>query len=254
MNALEINSLTYRYRSRGAYNRAEPVLENVSLQLPESAFMVIIGPNGGGKSTLIKLILGLLPIQEGNINIFGKPLSSKQSTERLVGYVPQDSEQIKQFPVNVLDTVLMGLGKANKHNTERAMTCLDRLGMADYRARRMNELSTGQRQRVLLARALAPASKLLVLDEPTSGIDPAGQQIILDVLKSLKDTTIIFISHDLSVIPGYATSVACVNKELHYHPSGEITATLMGQAYGNVPSLSLVCHDCQHTHAEATHD
>ncbi|MDR2870485.1 MAG: ABC transporter ATP-binding protein [Deferribacteraceae bacterium] len=240
MNAIEISDLTFRHKSVGL-----PTLADVNLQVSEGAFLVIIGPNGGGKSTLIKLMLGLLPIQQGSISIFGQRLESQR---RLVGYVPQDSDQIKNFPVNVMDTTLMSLQAYDKHEREaRALRYLDMLDMAAFKDKRLNELSTGQRQRVLMARALAAEPKLLILDEPTSGIDPAGQQIILDVLKGIS-ATIVFISHDLSVIPGYATAVACVNKGLHYHPSGEITSALMTQAYGNIPALSLVCHDCQHGH------
>ena len=242
MNAVDIKGLTFSYGN-------EPILKNVSLELPENSFLVVIGPNGGGKSTLIKLILGLLPLQQGSIKIFGDSLEKMRS---IMGYVPQDSDQIKHFPVNVLDTAMMGLfgHKLSKHQQqERAMESLNLLGMDSYADKRLNELSTGQRQRVLMARALAAEPKLLILDEPTSGIDPSGQEIILDVLKNkAKDTTIIFISHDLSVIPGHASAVACVNRDLHYHASGEVTNTIMSQAYGNIPSMTLVCHECQYNH------
>ncbi len=233
----------------------ETVLRDVSLDLPEGSFLVLIGPNGGGKSTLLKLMLGLLPLQAGVITIFGKPIPHSLES---VGYVPQDTERIRNFPVNVLDTAMMGFYRPNlprrpkKEIEAEASGALELFGMADYKEARLNELSTGQRQRVLLARAVAGKPALLVLDEPLSGVDPAGQKLVLDTLKDkLNGTTIIFVSHDLSVIPGNATSVACVNRTLTYHPSGEITEQLLTNAYGPINAMTLVSHSCK---CEVQHD
>lgn len=236
-----------------AYND-ETVLRNVSLDISENTFLVLIGPNGGGKSTLLKLILGLLPLQSGEINIFGKPIASAHEN---IGYVPQDTEKIKNFPVNVLDTAMMGLYPHIKRMTKKEITlaatgALDLFGMAEYKNVRLNELSTGQRQRVILARAVAGKPALLALDEPLSGVDPAGQKLVLEKLKEqLTQTTIIFISHDLSVIPGNATAVGCINRTLTYHPAGEITEQLLTNAYGSISAITLVSHSCK---CEMPHD
>jgi zinc transport system ATP-binding protein len=238
MNSLSVSGLSFGYGR-------EEILSNISLELPERSFLVVIGPNGGGKSTFLKLILGLLRAESASIKIFDKPV---EKMLHLVGYVPQDDDRIKNFPINVLDTVIMGFynSKRNKKEIRRlSEEAIDTFGMSQYKNHRLNELSTGQRQRIFLARAVAPAPKLLALDEPISGIDPAGQQIVLQTLhERLPDSTIIFISHDLSVIPGNATCVACVNRTLYYHPKGELTESLISQAYGDVGAMKLVSHNC----------
>lgn len=231
---------------RFGYGREE-ILQGVTLEVPENSFLVVIGPNGGGKSTLLKLMLGLLAPEKGAIRLLGEPVEKALPN---VGYVPQDTGQIRNFPVNALDTVKMSLYRPGVRMDKKtiesaAKNALERMGVQDLAAKRLNAISSGQRQRVLIARAIAAKPRLLMLDEPISAIDPAGQTIILNALKDLLPaTTIIFVSHDLSVIPGYATAVACVNRDLHYHPHGELTASLVSQAYGDLASLALVSHEC----------
>ena len=231
-----------------AYNE-EPVLQNLSLNLAENAFLVLIGPNGGGKSTFLKLILGLLPLQSGAITVFGKPIA--QAAES-IGYVPQDADRVKNFPVSVLDTAMMGFYRPrNRYMGKKeiefaAASALDLFGMAEYKDARLNELSIGQLQRVLLARAIAVKPSLLAMDEPLSGIDPSGQKLVLKTIKEqLGSTTVIFISHDLSVIPGNATAVGCINRTLTYHPAGEITEQLIANAYGQINAMTLISHSCK---------
>ncbi len=238
--AVSVNNLSFGYGR-------DPVLTDVSFDLPLNSFLVIIGPNGGGKSTLLRLLLGLLPIQSGSISIFGKPVEKALHD---TGYVPQDTQQIKNFPINVLDTVKMslyrpGLNLTKAEVSSRAYEALSVMGVKDIAGERVNAISGGQRQRVLIARAIAQKPRLLIMDEPISAVDPAGQISVLTVLESLlKDTTIVFVSHDLSVIPGHATAVACVNRTLFYHPSGEITPSVVSHAYGELASLALVSHQC----------
>ncbi|MDR0453800.1 MAG: ATP-binding cassette domain-containing protein [Deferribacteraceae bacterium] len=232
----------------------EPVLRNISLELTENTFLVLIGPNGGGKSTFLKLILGLLPLQSGTINVFGKPVHAAEN----IGYVPQDAGRIKDFPVNVLDTVMMGFYSPRvkllkrKEIESAALNALELFGMAEYKNARLNELSTGQLQRTLLARAVAKNPALLAMDEPLSGVDPTGQKLVLETVKKrLRNTTVIFISHDLSVIPGNADAVGCINRTLTYHPAGEVTEQLLANAYGQINAMTLVSHSCR---CEAPHD
>ncbi|MDR2105027.1 MAG: ATP-binding cassette domain-containing protein [Deferribacteraceae bacterium] len=232
--AVNVKGVSFSYSS-------DAVLKDVDLTLEEGNFLVIIGPNGGGKSTLLKLILGLIPPDDGDITVFGKPPGKS-----FIGYVPQNPGQLEFFPINVLDTALLGLCRpavkiADKRRLARAEECLDIMGIRGLARERVADISSGQRQRLLIARGIAAEPRLLLLDEPISQIDPVGQEETLSILRGL-NTTIIFVSHDLSVIPRFATAVACVNKTLHFHPSGELTPTLFAAAYGNTASFALVSH------------
>jgi zinc transport system ATP-binding protein len=235
-SAVEISGLSFSYGG-------EYVLENISLSLGEKNFLVIIGPNGGGKSTLLKLILNIFSPNKGSISIFGKAPGGI-----FTGYVPQNTGQLERFPINVLDTVLLGLchpasGCASKKERKRrAEECMEIMGVKELAEERIGEISSGQRQRVLIARGIAAKPRLLLLDEPISQIDPVGQGETLSILRSL-NTTIIFVSHDLSVIPRFATAVACVNRTMHFHPSGELTPSIFAAAYGNAASFALVSHN-----------
>ncbi|MDR2884976.1 MAG: ATP-binding cassette domain-containing protein, partial [Deferribacteraceae bacterium] len=144
-NSIEIDNLSFGYGD-------EEILKNVSITLPDRSFLVVIGPNGGGKSTFLKVLLGLLTPNKGGIKIFGKAI---KETLPLVGYVPQDCDKIKSFPINVIDTVMMGFHNADigkKEIMKRSIEAIELFGMKGYESYRLNELSTGQRQRVFLAR------------------------------------------------------------------------------------------------------
>jgi zinc transport system ATP-binding protein len=235
LSAVKISGVSFSYGSG-------TVLEDINLSLEEKSFLVIIGPNGGGKSTLLKLILGLIRPNRGEIALFGE-----RTGKGFTGYVPQNLGQLENFPINVVDTVLLGLSHptgglvTKKERLHRAFECMEIMGVKELAHERISSISTGQRQRVLMARGIAAKPNLLLLDEPISQIDPVGQEETLAVLRSL-NTTIVFVSHDLSVIPRCATSVACVNRALHFHPSGELTPTLFAAAYGNSASFALVSH------------
>ena len=207
MSILNIKDLTFSYSS-------QTVLENINLDVKEYDFLAIIGPNGGGKSTLLKLILGLEETNQGIIKL--------AST---VGYVPQNTNINIDFPITVLEVVMMGhvdgkrpLFGYSKSETMCAMGALEQVGMGKYAHSKIGSLSGGQRQRVMIARALCAHPKLLILDEPTSSIDIAGQRDIYELLKVLnKSITIIVVSHDISVILEYATAAAHINKTLSFH-------------------------------------
>jgi len=198
------------------------VLEDVSLKVEKRDFLAIIGPNGGGKSTLLKLMMGILIPCKGEILLFGKP-PQKQGT--IIGYVPQETAHNLDFPITVLDVVLMGLlHKRNRLRRyddrliKKAMDSLERVKMRDFASRRIAELSGGQRQRVLIARALCSEPDILMLDEPTASIDFIGQREIFELLEELnREKTIIVVSHDMSMVMGYAKHAVYVHKTAVMH-------------------------------------
>ena len=228
-NIIDIRDLNF------SYNR-QPVLQDVNLDIKAGDFMAMIGPNGGGKTTLLKLMLGLLSADCGRILVLGK---SPHEASHRIGYVPQDVHINQDFPVSVLDVVLMGKLKPgrgwSRHSREDRIAALQALGkveMTDFHSRRIGELSGGQLQRVFVARALVTEPELLFLDEPTASIDTKGQREFYALLKELNQTiTIIVVSHDLMVVSGYVKSVACVNQRLHYHGHAELTGEMIELMY-----------------------
>ncbi|MBU3016064.1 ABC transporter ATP-binding protein [Poseidonibacter lekithochrous] len=211
MEILNIKELSYSYQNNFK------VLENINLTIQDDDFLAIIGPNGGGKSTLLKLILGLLKPQNGVI--------TKNIKNELIGYVPQNTNLNLDFPITALEVVLMGhIGGAkklfgyNKADTDCAMHSLKKVGMEEFANRKIGDLSGGQRQRVFIARALCSNPKVMLLDEPTASIDVKGQNEIYELLKELnKHICIVVVSHDISILLNYAKNVAHVNKNIVYH-------------------------------------
>ncbi len=233
------------------YENGDKVLDNVSFLVPRGEFLVIIGPNGGGKTTLLKLILGLVKPTYGEIQVLGR---TPGHSTGCVGYVPQDTGRSRDFPISVLDVVLMGrLGGGRKgflfsqEDHEIAMEALARLGMADQSCAKMGELSQGQRQRVFIARALASRPQILLMDEPMASIDPEARGVLYEELASLAGSlTILVVSHDLSVIASGATAVACVCSDVYYHNAGEITEEMLAMEYGGQCPVELVAHGVPH--------
>ncbi|MGD8367267.1 MAG: ABC transporter ATP-binding protein [Desulfobacterales bacterium] len=213
-----------------SYN-GHPVLKDVSLQVARGEFMAMIGPNGGGKTTLLKIILGLLKPDRGEIRVLGLP--PKKAAPR-IGYVPQDIHINREFPVTPMDVVLMGRmapGGRRRYSPEdrfQAHQALEKLQMGSFCSRRMGELSGGQRQRVLIARAMVSSPEVLILDEPTSSIDTHGQAEFYDLLRALNESvTIVMVSHDMMALHQHVESVACVNRDVHYHGAAEITDEML---------------------------
>jgi len=237
-----------------AYN-GQTVLQDVNLAIAPEDFVAIIGPNGGGKTTLLKLLLGLLKPDTGRIRVLG---NSPGEASHHIGYVRQDVHINQRFPITALDVVLMGKldprrrwARHTAQDRRDALQALERMEMAPYAKRRIGELSGGQRQRVFIARALVTQPRLLLLDEPTASIDTKGQAEFFHMLKGLnRDVTIMVVSHDLLVISTYVKSVACVNKRLHYHHQAEITGEMMESMYPctveNVCPVELVAHGLPH--------
>lgn len=226
---VEINNVSFAYNG-------EIALQDVSLEIRQGDFMAMIGPNGGGKTTLLKLILGLLKPDKGSIRVTGK---STQKAQASIGYVPQDVHINRSFPITALDVVLMGklepkkrLARKTESNRTEAMAALQRLEMATLAEKKISELSGGQSQRVFIARALVSQPELLLLDEPTASIDTKGQAEFFELLKDLnREVTIVVVSHDLLAVSRYVKSVACVNRVLHYHNQAEITGEMLETMY-----------------------
>ena len=215
MSIIEIKNLSFSYDK-------QTILENINLNIQEKDFVAIIGPNGGGKSTLLKLILGINPIKDGSILTFGEV--PKKNLAK-IGYVPQNTNVNTNFPITVIEVVLMGhigekqplFGYAEEEKL-CALGALAQVGMEKYANEKIGSLSGGQRQRVMIARALCAHPQILILDEPTASIDVEGQKQIYKLLETLNlYITIIVVSHDISVIMQYANTVVHINKTLSFH-------------------------------------
>lgn len=222
-----------------------PVLDNISLEIADKEFLGIIGPNAGGKSTLLKLVLGLLKPQSGSIRILGK---KPRQQRRLVGYVPQYPAFSRDFPITVKQAVLLGrLGKSriiggysaqDYRAAEKALTEVEAENLSD---RLIGALSGGQLQRVLLARALVSDPQILILDEPTANIDMRLENDIFDHLKRLNERmSIIVVSHDIAFISDYVHRVACLNRTLVCHETSKIDGLMMQDLYGD--NVRMVAH------------
>lgn len=237
MNALEIKNLNFSYSET-------PIISDVCLSLPVGEFMAIIGPNGGGKSTLLKIILGILRQDSGEILIFGKKMPKAAG---LIGYVPQDVTSSRGFPITAFQVAAMGrmrlkgrFASISKEDKDKINAILDYMEVGHLANQPVDNLSGGQKQRVYIARALAMEPKMLFLDEPTSSVDTKGQKDLFDRLKELSKTlTVVVVSHDLSIIPRYATSVACINNQLYFHNRPEVTPEMIHMAYGGTG-----CDEC----------
>ncbi|MCG6943653.1 MAG: metal ABC transporter ATP-binding protein [Thiohalocapsa sp.] len=228
-----------------------PVLENVTLQVAEGEFLGIVGPNAGGKSTLLKLILGLLKPQAGRVRVLGQP---PQRARRQIGYVPQYPGFARDFPISVEDVVLMGrfglgfrVGPWTRADRDAAAAALREVEALDLRGRQVGTLSGGQLQRVLLARALVGEPRLLILDEPTANIDQRLEGEIFELLAVLKHRlTIVVVSHDIAFISGYVTRVACLNRTLVCHTTGSIDGQMIQDLYGE--DVRRIQHAHRHGH------
>ncbi len=231
MKAVEVRGLSYAYGARR-------VLEQVDLDVATGEFIGLVGPNGGGKSTLLKLMLGLLEPRAGSVRIFGK---RPRQARALLGYVPQFRGFESDYPISVLKTVLHGrLGQTRtlfgwrRQDREIASQALDSVGLADLADRRLNTLSGGQLQRVLIARALACEPKLLLLDEPTANVDSQVESSLFDLLRKLnKELTILVVSHDIGFISNYVGRVACLNRRLVCHETSLVDAAAIAAMYGD---------------------
>lgn len=222
-----------------------PVLEEVSLLVARGEYVCILGPNGGGKTTLLKIILGLTMPQSGRVSLLGQ---RPEQARMRAGYMPQAIQSDLQVPVTVKEVVLMGrLGggggwRYSRSDLKKAEEVLAFLGLEPMKDRFFGELSGGQRQRTLLARALACDPEVLLLDEPTANVDPEGGKLLAELLAELKGKiALLLVTHDLSFVSKHVDRVFCVNRRVVEHPTSELDSSSMHELY-NEP-MRLVRHD-----------
>lgn len=236
---IEIDDLSFSYDGSA-------VLSHVQLTVFERDFVCMVGPNGGGKTTLLRLILGLLEPQQGTVRVFGRP---PREVRHRIGYMPQHAQLDPQFPATVMDVVLMGRlgpgrgwGRVRRADREAAERALSEVGLLELRGRPFAQLSGGQRQRLLIARALACEPELLLLDEPTSNLDILVQGDFHELLAELnRRLTIVLVSHDIGFVSRFVRSVVCVNREVRVHPVDGLSAEAVSQLYGR--EMQTVHHD-----------
>jgi zinc transport system ATP-binding protein len=222
------------------------VLEDVNLAIGQGDFVCLVGPNGGGKTTLLRLILGLLTPSHGRVTVFG---GRPELARGRIGYMPQHTQVDPRFPVSVADVVLMGrLGRAETVGPYRApqrqaaWRALQEVGLYEQRRRPFGALSGGQRQRVLIARALAVEPELLLLDEPTASLDAHAEHELYALLRRLNERmTLALVSHDLGFVSEFVKSVICVRRTVVVHPTSDITGELIKEIYGG--DVRMVRHD-----------
>lgn len=242
-SAVHVENLTVYYGQTAA-------ITDVCLDVADGEYLGIIGPNGGGKSTLLKAILGLIPITIGEIKIYGSSIAQNRS---LVSFVPQFSSIDKMFPINLREVVLSGKLKAGmtpffrygKQDKIEVEALLEKVGILELANRQIAELSGGEFQKMLIARALAVKPKLLLLDEPTASVDTNSSSQIYSLLADLnQNMTIILVTHDLLAISSQVHRLACLNNRLVYHGEPELTEGIVNTMYGC--PVDLIAHGVPH--------
>jgi len=213
-----------------------PVIEDVSLSISQGDFLAIIGPNGGGKTTLLKVILGLVKPSKGNVLVLGKTPGESRGK---IGYVPQHNLFDRNFPISVREAVLMGryskaglFKRYRQIDKEMAAKALKTVGMTRNQNKQLGSLSGGEQQRVFIARALVSEPELHLLDEPTASVDPAMQTEFYELMDRLKKKmAVVLVSHDIGAISVHVTKIACLNRRLYYHGSKEISTKVLEKTY-----------------------
>ncbi len=222
-----VSNVTFSYNTH-------PVLKDVSITIKENEIVTIIGPNGGGKTTLLRLILGLIKPQKGTILIDGKP---PQAVQKKLGYVPQYVNYDKKFPITVFEIVLSGrirpFGYYSKKDKIKAEDALSNVGLSEARDEPFSNLSGGQMQRLLISRALVADTEILMLDEPTSNIDQSSEKHLNSLLKDLSSRmTILLVTHDMGFVANITDRALCVNSTIVEHPFDDNFSEIVSSAYG----------------------
>jgi zinc transport system ATP-binding protein len=236
---IDVSEVTFGYT-------ATPVVEDVSLTVDRGEYVAVVGPNGSGKSTLTRLMLGLLDPDTGTTHLFGERADRFDDGER-IGYVAQQASAAKKMPITVREVVKMGrfphvgFGRLSTEDWTAVDNALATVGMSAFADRRVTRLSGGQRQRAFIARALASEADLLVLDEPTVGVDAESVGAFYDLLAKLnaEDITVLLVEHDLGTVVEHADRVVCLNRELYFDgPAGEfVESDALAQAFGTETRL-----------------
>ena len=213
---IKVTGLSYYYDSL-------PTLDNISFTVGKGDFLGIIGPNGAGKTTLFQCMLGIVGDYKGEINLFGSDIKQNKKILQKIGYVPQKKSVEQTFPATVEEIVSLGV-IGMKNSRDDIDMAIDFVELGSYRDKRIGELSEGQQQRAIIAKALVKQSELLILDEPTTGIDSASQERFYDLLTKLnkdKGITIVWSSHDMNAVERLANKVACIDRKLFFHGQSE---------------------------------
>jgi zinc transport system ATP-binding protein len=222
-----------------------PVLEHVDLEIAADEFTALVGPNGGGKSTLLRIVLGLLNPSAGTVEVFGRP---PLEARHLIGYCPQFVSFSRSFPITAGEVVMLGRlgpaaapGRFGARDLEAARAAMRSTDTEGLQERRLGTLSGGELQRVLIARALASRPRLLVLDESTANVDHRAGAEIFELLARLSEhMTILVVSHDIGFVSSYVGRVACLNRQLEIHPTAEIDSEVLNRMYG--AGMSMIDH------------
>ncbi|WP_233879221.1 metal ABC transporter ATP-binding protein [Virgibacillus halodenitrificans] len=245
---VSMNNISYAYERKN-------VLENVNLEIPKGSFMGLVGPNGGGKTTLIKIILGLIKPDSGNIQLLGKNIDTFRDWNK-IGFVSQKANAFnKGFPATVFEVVSMGLTakigylkffKA-KHK-QKILEAIEQVGMLEFAYQNIGNLSGGQQQRIFIARSLVNESELLILDEPTVGVDAENVKRFYELLHRLnreQNITLLLVTHDTGTMTEHATDIVCLNRTLHFHGDPQTYTSLsekdLSTIYGH--PVNIVIHD-----------
>ncbi|NIM04826.1 MAG: ATP-binding cassette domain-containing protein [Armatimonadetes bacterium] len=253
---IELEDISVTYQSHVALN-------NINLGVPAGSFLAVVGPNGSGKTTLLKTILGTIRPSRGTVRVFGRPPWDLGEERRRIGYVPQAMSVDLRFPIRAGEVVLMGrygriglMRRPSSTDREAALQAMQRVGITDLANEPIGRLSGGQRQRVFVARALANDPDLLLLDEPTTGVDIATSGSFYDLLYKLhkEGLTVVVVSHDMGVVANYADTVACINQCMVVHgrpgevATGEVLACMYGPRaafldHGPIPHMVVPEHE-----------
>lgn len=236
---IHLDDVSFRYNGH-------PVIEHASLHIQEKEFVWIVGPNGGGKSTLLRLLVGLLKPQSGVITLFGQ---KPEKVRTRVGYLPQNPSLDQDFPATVRDVVAMGrlhpggpFARSTGDDHEAVVTALERVGLLEKINARFSSLSGGQMRRLLIARSLASKPDILLLDEPTANLDQASEEELRNLLHRLsEEITVLMVSHDPVFVASFVRTVVCVNHKVSVHPTGELPPNAAMDIYDG--GIKVVRHD-----------